>query len=94
MTSASDAPPGILFLMQTQTDEIAEADPCVLQESIACGGEELKCFLDGHEKRVFKAKEASEKFEKCAEKKETVITDLEEKVNCNYFFCVPDSNES
>ena len=43
--SASDAPPGIPFLMQTQTDEIAEADPCVLKESIACGGEELKCFL-------------------------------------------------
>ena len=53
----------------------------MLQESIACGGEELKCFLDDQEKLVFKAKEASEKFKKCADKKKKIIKDFEEKVN-------------
>ena len=80
--SASAAPPAIPLLMQPLTDEIAEEDPCMLQEGTACGGEEFKCFLDGHEKRVLKAKEASEKFKKCADKKKKkIITDFEEKVN-------------
>ena len=73
--------------MQPQTDEIAEADPCVLQQGTASGGEEFNCFLDGHKRRVLKVKEASEKFKNCADKKKKKnIADFEEKVNWNKYF--------